>query len=528
MKIGAGLALFVMVAGLFSRGNDFPFFYHTDEPGKVEQIVEGRRNFHHPLLMLNASSSVLTLGGMDWTYQNAAVVGRWVNAFFAAGSALMLSALAWHWGGPIAAVCAGTLLMLETNLFEAAHFLKEDPALMFGLSCFLLASALFWEKPNVIRTLAVGLAVGVVVSGKYIGIGAFLAAIPLILAHPRSDLTRSRRLLTFLGAFFAVVLIINYQWITDFDSLCGSIQQEIHNLYSQHARKGSMRPADYFEELLKNAVSKPVLALALVYLSWQFARIRRINPPEWLVVLLPLLLSIALMLTPKSSLRYYLPIAVMLNFCEALAIGRLSKVVRKLNISWSRGAAMATAAGLLASCVLAQMPLFAKKYAAFQNDHRKILADFIRNKIGTHETIAEDNRVFLRGALTVEHDEVTPLVPNRVIGSRFVPDTGTILELQQQGVRYVAVFGSDRRRFLDRNTFINQDDLEAYPRRKAFYDALDQEHEIVLELNDGVTKYLNPDLTLFRLNALSEIHRKPSEAGFQVPQRESGEILGSD
>jgi hypothetical protein len=289
-----------------------------------------------------------------------------------------------------------------------------------------------------------------------------------------------------------------------------------------------LRPADYFELLIKRTISVPLLALALVYISWQFARIRRINPAEWLVILLPLLLSIALMLTPKSSLRYYLPIAVLLNFCAAMAIGRITNVVRNLNVRWSRGAAAVTAAGLLAWCVVAQLPLFADKYAAFQNDHRRILADYIREKIGPQETIAEDNRVFLRGALTVDHDEVTPLVPNRVIGSRFVPDTGTISELLRQGVHYVAVFGSDRRRFLDRNTFMDRDDRDAYPRRKAFYDALEKEHELVLKLKGRETKVLNPDLRLYRLHAPNKDHSLSFPAGSQGPQPESEENRESD
>jgi hypothetical protein len=140
IKMAAGFALFVLVAALFSRGNDFPFFYHTDEPGKVEQIIECRRNFHHPLLMLNSGSYALALSGMDRTYQNTAVAGRWVNALFAAGAVVVFSALALKWGGPVAALGAGTLLLLEPNLFDAAHYMKEDPALIFGLSCFLLAS----------------------------------------------------------------------------------------------------------------------------------------------------------------------------------------------------------------------------------------------------------------------------------------------------------------------------------------------------------------------------------------------------
>ena len=39
---------------LATRSNEFHFQQHPDEISKIEQILENRRNLHHPLLMINA------------------------------------------------------------------------------------------------------------------------------------------------------------------------------------------------------------------------------------------------------------------------------------------------------------------------------------------------------------------------------------------------------------------------------------------------------------------------------------------
>ena len=57
LAAAALLALFAAAFALFSRNNDYPFFYHPDEYGKAKQIVDGTKsfNFNHPLLLLNAA-----------------------------------------------------------------------------------------------------------------------------------------------------------------------------------------------------------------------------------------------------------------------------------------------------------------------------------------------------------------------------------------------------------------------------------------------------------------------------------------
>ena len=52
-------ALLALLLWAYTRHNNFPFYYHTDEPGKVEQVISGEHNYRHPLLMINATDLVV-------------------------------------------------------------------------------------------------------------------------------------------------------------------------------------------------------------------------------------------------------------------------------------------------------------------------------------------------------------------------------------------------------------------------------------------------------------------------------------
>ena len=52
-------ASFVAAFALYTRHADMPFYYHSDEPSKVEQVTGERTlNFKHPLLLMNATRAL--------------------------------------------------------------------------------------------------------------------------------------------------------------------------------------------------------------------------------------------------------------------------------------------------------------------------------------------------------------------------------------------------------------------------------------------------------------------------------------
>src|SRR5438105_14757730 len=120
------LALFFCCVLLYTRHNDFPFFYHPDEPDKVRQAMNGKWNFNHPLLMLGADRAAVLALGIPLDEQRVVVAGRWVSAVFSALGVSAPTLLAWRMRGPPAPGAPVILAGLHQQVFELAHYMKED------------------------------------------------------------------------------------------------------------------------------------------------------------------------------------------------------------------------------------------------------------------------------------------------------------------------------------------------------------------------------------------------------------------
>src|SRR5690349_13521518 len=53
--LALSLGLWALCLNIYKLHNDFSTYYHPDEHTKGEQIVEDRRNFNHPQLMLEGA-----------------------------------------------------------------------------------------------------------------------------------------------------------------------------------------------------------------------------------------------------------------------------------------------------------------------------------------------------------------------------------------------------------------------------------------------------------------------------------------
>src|SRR3954468_18754369 len=127
-------ALLAICFALNQRHHHFPYYYHPDEPGKAEQILTGRWNFNHPMLMLTATRAVVETFHVPMEEQPIVETGRLVSAFFMAVAVTALSLTAYLWRGWPAAILAGAALALHHQLYELSHYMKEDAALMMGLA----------------------------------------------------------------------------------------------------------------------------------------------------------------------------------------------------------------------------------------------------------------------------------------------------------------------------------------------------------------------------------------------------------
>ena len=152
------LVIFAIGLFLYTKGNEFPYFYHVDEPGKVHQIMTRDWNFNHPMLMLTTTRwGAEALGRLN-DPQAVVVIGRTVSAVFMAAAVALLAAAVWLRAGALAGVLAGVLLLTNRHPFELSHYFKEDPAFLFGLGVWTLGLVLFCKRPSTAHGLFLGLA----------------------------------------------------------------------------------------------------------------------------------------------------------------------------------------------------------------------------------------------------------------------------------------------------------------------------------------------------------------------------------
>ena len=481
-----------------TRHNQFPFFYHTDEPSKAEQLVSGERNFFHPALMLNSTVAASRLLGVPRECQAMVVTGRTMSAFFAALAIAGFALVAWQMGGTAAGILAGVFCALSADFYDSAHYMKEDPYYISGLSFAFLAALHYWRNPGKLAALLLGLAAGWSVSGKYIGFIALLVA-TLTIGGKMIE-TRSRNLTPLLICVLAAAILflgVNFQILTQPSTMAAGLGKEVGALYNGHHQKDEKFTATRYVDLLKKTVPKPAIALAFGLLGFGLWRCKRRPLPETLFLILPVILGIAISCTPKGSARYFLPIGLMLLTSAGIALGLAlntwkSKPYLLRFCTWTVGAVVAIAILL---------PL-AKEYnirqKAFAADYRKDLARYISEKVAPDALIASDLRAAMPTADDPRFAGFPGLLPNKMLVTRYVADLGTIDELAAKGVSYVVVANRDANRLANDDNF-TAEDQKKLPIRRGFYQELAKRGSVEWQSKLGTNKYLNVSLVLYRI-----------------------------
>ena len=491
--------LFIGSFVLFTRHHDFPYSYHPDETGKVTQIIKGSRNYHHPLLLLSATDIAARVGFVAREPQAIVEVGRGVSAAFAAGTVAALALLAWLRYGALTGWGAGLAVALQAELFEAAHYLKEDPALAFGLALSLLAAQCWWRAPERRTLRFLALACGLAAAGKYLGVIALAFALPLVIWAPAGAAPdRRARLKLFALVFGLTFLAANLPlFATKLSSPFRSIRNEV-----QGVAEGPAGPhGEYFRQLRKDT-PLTVAILAALYAAALLATARRRTPPEWATLLLPLAYVALISCSAKSAPRYLLPVNALL---PALAVFGAAEIARLLNWQQPRDRHPLNAwllFPLLALLLRAALPLLKTSYEGFQHDDPTALAEWVKANLPPDAIIAEDHRVNLTPTKG-EGFSTAARVPQKVLDAKSAADLGTVDELLAQGVTHVAVC----REIYDR--------YEAPAKRTSkqgeFYQRVFQT-TLLKEWPRGPISYLQPGLRLYRITP-----EKPTEQSASQP-----------
>ena len=392
-------SLFASCLFVFTQHNTFPYYCHHDEPLKVKQLFTRDFNFNHPQLLLLTTDLVRRGRGQRDSYQQVVMSGRWVSATFAAASVVLLALLGWRAFGLLGAWCVGLSVAVCPILGLTAHFLKEDTALLLGLSASLLTLALWYERPTSRRLIWLGLACGLAVSAKYPGALFVLFAIALVLVNRTraQEMSWLRRLALLLLPAILVFVAINHP-------LFGHLGSFIRGLIKGAVMITQGRyPADLPNFLVIEHIGRlswQVLLLAGVGVLTLIAGFRRTCMAGWALLGTGLLFTGMLLLSPLGVPdRYVLVPAVSLHALAGLGIVMLVEIVgRNHGIRIRRTARLAGGVATV-GLVWVGIPVYrSMAIDAFdQADAREELIGWVNATLGHDAVLGASHRTRLPG-----------------------------------------------------------------------------------------------------------------------------------
>jgi len=486
---------------LFTRHRDFPFFYHSDESAKVEQVMTREYNFHHPMLLLTATGLWLGDSAARRDPQRTVEAGRLVSAAF---SALAVGALVWLAmlrGGMLAALATGTLLALHQQLLELAHYMKEDPALLLGIALTFLALEGLRRRPSATRALLLGAACGVAASGKYLGVVALACALPVVLAAASlSGRQRAARLGLLLAGAAAVFALVNLPLLGNLAASRASLDREVGLVVEGSRGLSRSVPHTIYLNIFADNTTPAIWLLLGVY-YWRFGRTRREQDAVgWVIALFPLLLTIAFSFSPKTNDRYFLPLTATFYYLAALG---LCELIEKVLPAWRpalvRRPAL-TAAAVFLAAILLELPRTRDVLRAFQHDDRRELAEYIAAHLPPDARIVQDERVILPSERNRRRDRIVFDLPQEVVaGKNYAAELGDLEKLRADGFTHVAVTESSYGRYFLESMAPKAGAEGEYTQRRTFYERLFREGTLLFERPRGTVVYLHPGLKLYRL-----------------------------
>ena len=478
--------LFVFSLSLFTWKNDFPYYYHVDEPLEALLVLEGATHFHHPLLMGNFTDLVSRIFQVPRTPQPIVETGRWCMAVFGAIAVVALAWLAFRYGGLLAACAVGFLVALNPLLIEVTHYYKEDPALLMGLALSFLALVNFWERPSWKTIVLLGGANALAFSGKYIGIVAVILSVIVMFRVPLRNASIRRRVgfLLFALAFVAVVFGVNYQLYRGLGVMAGGVGREVVLLDDGGGK--SLLTDKYLSIFLEHTnVVFWFFAGWWCFRVWQTRRVRTL--PEYLMILFPFDFAVKLSLTTKTAGRYFLPAGAMICYLTGLGIADFCTQAAGY-WKWNNLKKGLLAAGCIVVACATTGSEVRQTLQAFSRDSRRELAGWLQQHAPPDAIVAQDRRVQLAGLFSKETSDRAYTLTQKVLTRNEVADFGSVQELRDQGVGYVAIDAARKRKAGE---------------RRNFYKDLETTGELVWKGGTGPVVVLNPRLELYRLPPIS-------------------------
>lgn len=225
------IALFV----LYSANNRFTVGYHIDEVKKGNFVGSGEQDYHHPLLLLQATRvavGITELLGLKDEHLNNVFVGRTMSAIFAViawyFSFLLFSTIMSRWEALAVSVIAACTPIIAVH----AHYMKEDTFLQAGIYGALWALVMSLEKGDKKYWLFLALFLGSSFSSHYKSsmLVPIMFVAPLLKIHKFDKSTYFKLMGSMMGAV-VVFSIINYPLFVEFEKVLKGIDHEKQGVF---------------------------------------------------------------------------------------------------------------------------------------------------------------------------------------------------------------------------------------------------------------------------------------------------------
>lgn len=497
------ILLFATAMLLYSRHLDSPYYYHADEPGKTAQIIKDYRNFHHPLLLVNTAASAVKIFQIPLRPQPVVEMGRWVSVFFSALAVSLLAAFAGRARGLVAAVAAGMFLLLHQDVFELAHYFKEDAALLGGIALTFFALQSLVLQPGPLNLTFLSIAVAITFSSKYMGVVLLVPA--LFFAWKTMGWKGA---LAFLLIFAACAGLLNARMFLDWDAAMASLKRETDLVATGQREVSKSVPHLGFVQFFVRKLMPP-FGLFFGWGLWVWWRDRskhlRDAAVETAMVLFPFAFTLLLSFSAKDAGRYFLP--ALLGMCYVAGIGLADLICQLWQGSLSFGGQRRLGRSLAVLCAIIALAEMGGRFVAtwngFSRDSHFELAAFIREKLPTSAVIMQGRRVELpdpRGGRDLDPVDFPPL-PQQLLTVKWVADAGSLNALRQQGVTHVALEEQEYGRYLDEDSKPKEDGRKIFEQRRDFYRELFTRGKILFDSPPGKVGNRNPPLRLVELPA---------------------------
>lgn len=485
-----GLLLLCSSLFLYSRHNDFPYFYHPDEAGKAAQILSGEWNFHHPLLMLQAARLGVDLLDLPHQEQRITEIGRWVSACMAAMAIVAFSLLAARTSGTAAMICVGLLLVFHHQPFELAHYFKEDTTLLAGVALCLLALSCFCDHPSLHRCAWLGVTSALALSGKYLGAALIPVCLGALVWNPSTRKT-SRYYLVYCACLAAAAAAINFPVLQQLAAFNHGFDRELAMVVHGQSGVGRSIPHAQYWNIFRDNTNPLLWGLLAFYFYRFFSAKGSKRFDQWVITLLPVVFALALSFSPKSNDRYFLPATALFTLQAGLGAVELGRILK------SR---FGFALPLLAlAAVLSQIPSFHRYWQAFQQDDRAAVRAWIEQNLPSSAVLVVDPRSGLPVTDKKTDAKRQPPLAQKVLGKKYAADFGSLEELRAQGVTHVVVSESDYGRFLLQSLKPHDSYKDTYDRNRLFYERLFKEGTLLWSRDRGTVIYLHPGIRVYAL-----------------------------